>query len=81
MRLKNVERGQGLPQRLLFGIIRVASGYRAPDVVRTLMYRKSWFGAHMGRLTQAVMRGSSEWTIGERELFAAFVSRINQCPF
>ena len=31
--------------------------------------------------TQAVMRGPSEWSIGERELFAAFVSRLNQCDF
>ncbi len=81
MRLKNVERGQTLPHRLLFGIIRVASGHRAPDVVRTLMYRKPWFGEHMGHLTHTIMRGSSEWPVGERELFAAFVSRINQCPF
>ena len=81
MRLKKVERGEGLPIRLLYGIIRVASGFRAPDVVRTLLYRKPWFGAHMNPLTQAVMRGPSEWPIGERELFAAFVSRINQCPF
>jgi len=27
------------------------------------------------------MRGPSEWTVGERELFAAFVSRLNQCVF
>jgi hypothetical protein len=81
MRLKNVERGQTLPHRMLFGIIRVASGFRTPDVVRTLMYQKPWFGQHMSRVTHAVMRGESEWPIGERELFAAFVSRVNQCPF
>jgi AhpD family alkylhydroperoxidase len=23
----------------------------------------------------------SEWSVGERELFAAFVSAQNQCPF
>jgi len=27
------------------------------------------------------MRGESEWSVGERELFAAFVSCQNQCPF
>jgi len=27
------------------------------------------------------MRGPSAWTVGERELFAAFVSRLNQCLF
>jgi len=81
MRLKNVERGQSLPHRLIFFLARVMSGQRMPDVVRTLMYRKRWAGKHLSQLTQAVMRGDSEWPVGERELFAAFVSRINQCPF
>jgi AhpD family alkylhydroperoxidase len=27
------------------------------------------------------MRGPSEWSAGERELFAAFTSQLNQCPF
>jgi len=27
------------------------------------------------------MRGPSMWSVGERELFAAFVSRLNQCVF
>jgi hypothetical protein len=35
----------------------------------------------MMRLTQQVMRGPSPWSLGERELFAAFVSRVNRCPF
>jgi len=81
MRLKNVERGESLPHRLLFFLVRVLSGYRMPDVVRTVMYRKQWFGKPMSRLTHDLMRGPSEWPAGERELFAAFVSRINQCPF
>jgi len=28
-----------------------------------------------------VMRGESEWSPGERELFAGFTSLLNQCPF
>ena len=31
--------------------------------------------------TQAAMRGDSAWTVGEGELFAAFVSRLNACHF
>lgn len=27
------------------------------------------------------MRGPSEWSVGDRELMAAYVSRINQCSF
>ena len=81
MRLKAVERGDRLANRVFYAMIRVVSGFRAPDVVRTLRYRKDFFGApHRGH-TQAVMRGPSAWTVGERELFAAFVSRLNQCLF
>jgi hypothetical protein len=50
-------------------------------VVRTLFYRKEFFGQPFSRLTQQVMRGPSAWTVGEREIFAAFVSRLNQCVF
>jgi len=53
----------------------------APGVVRTLLYRKEFFGKQWGELTQQVMRGPSEWTVGERETFAAVVSRFNQCVF
>jgi hypothetical protein len=81
MRLRNVERGDGIGSKLLFGLIRLVSGFRAPDVVRTLRYHRSVFGDPHSRHTQAVMRGPSDWTVGERELFAAFVSRLNQCVF
>lgn len=81
MRLKKVARGDTLSARLLYGIVRAVSGFRAPDVVRTLKYRQHLFGRPHSAHTQAVMRGPSEWSIGERELFAAFVSRLNQCEF
>jgi len=80
MRLSNVERGH-VPDRLLYAVIRTLSGFRAPDVVRTLRYRKAFFGAPHSAHTQASMRGPSAWSVGERELFAAFVSRLNRCHF
>ncbi len=81
MRLANVERGDSLRARLLFGLIGLLSGYRAPDVIRTLRYRRPFFGGPQSRLTQAVMRGPSDWSVGERELMAAFVSSLNKCRF
>lgn len=81
MRLRNVERGDRLPVRLLYGVIRAVSGFRAPDVVRTLKYRQDLFGRHHSAHTQVVMRGQSAWSIAERELFAAFVSNLNKCHF
>ncbi|HET8647809.1 MAG TPA: hypothetical protein VFO85_20085 [Vicinamibacteria bacterium] len=81
MRLPRLDHGHTLPQKALLVLIRLASGFRAPDVVKTLFYRKPFFGAHQNRLTQAVMRGPSDWSVGERELFAAYVSQLAQCPF
>ena len=81
MRLSNVARGDRLSSRLLYAFVRAVSGFRAPDVVRTLRYRPHLFGRPHSAHTHAVMRGPSEWSVGERELFAAFVSRMNQCHF
>jgi hypothetical protein len=56
-------------------------GTSAPDVTRVLFYRPEMFGMPFSLCLEAVMRGPSDWSVGERELFAAFVSRKNQCPF
>ena len=81
MRLKQVERGHKLPARLKLGLIGLVSGRPAPDVLRTLLYRPTFFGDPFRALMQPAMRGDSRWSAGERELFAAFTSRLNQCPF
>jgi len=51
------------------------------DVVRTLRYRSELFGRPFSAALRQIMRGPSDWPVGERELFAAFVSAQNQCPF
>lgn len=80
MRLKKVHSGHRLPDKALLGFINLVNGH-APGVIRTLWYRKEYFGGPYTELTQQVMRGPSPWTLGEREIFAAFVSRLNQCVF
>ena len=80
MRLHRVHAGHGLRDRAMLGLMRVVMGH-APGVVRTLLYRKAFFGRPFSELTQQVMRGPSPWSVGERETFAAFVSRLNQCVF
>jgi hypothetical protein len=67
MRLQCVERVSGDPEML--------------DVVKTLLYRSEVFGEPFSDLTDLALRGDSDWTAGERELFAAYVSSLNQCPF
>ena len=53
----------------------------APDVIKTLLYRPEVFGRPFSDAVDRAMRGPSEWSAGERELFAAFTSRLNQCLF
>jgi hypothetical protein len=81
MRLRVVEHGHSIGQKIMFGITRLMSGFRASDVRRTLKYRKEFFGDPQCGLTEQVMRGPSGWSVFERELFAAYVSRLNQCLF
>ena len=60
---------------------KVLAGKPVPDVARVLAYHPESFGIPFSECLEDVMRGPSEWSVGERELFAAFVSRKNQCPF
>jgi hypothetical protein len=81
MRLTVVDAGHTWTKKLLLGVIRVASGHRVPDVVRLMFYRPEFFGKPSSALVHALLRGPSEWSVGERELFAAFTSRLNRCEF
>ena len=81
MRVPKVAHGHRLPEKLKLILIRLLGRRRVPDVVKTLMYRPELWGRPMCAWTQAVMRGPSEWSVGERELFAAVTSRLNQCVF
>ncbi len=81
MRLHVVERGHRLPQKLILAMIRLTTRRRVVDIIRTLLYRPKLFGRPISEWTQAVMRGPSDWRVGERELFAAFTSKLNKCRF
>jgi hypothetical protein len=81
MRLDVLDHGHPVRTKVLFAVIRLFSRHRAPDVVKTLRYRPDFFGKLMGELFQEVMRGPSEWSVGDRELMAAYVSRVNACEF
>jgi hypothetical protein len=61
-------------------LLQERDGY-VSDISRALRYRPELFGRPFSELLQEVMKGPSEWTEAERELFAAFVSARSQCPF
>jgi hypothetical protein len=81
MRLKKIENPRRFIPRLLVAGVQALSGMRLPDVLRVVIYRPEFFGRRFGAWMGGIQRGSSEWSAGERELFAAFTSRLNQCPF
>ncbi|MGV3624438.1 MAG: hypothetical protein ACO1OB_26705 [Archangium sp.] len=81
IRLNKVAHGHGLKEKLVLGMFGLMSGRKAPDVVRTLLYRRAFWGDRFNDLLQPVMRGDGAWPIGERELFAAFIANLNRCRF
>lgn len=81
MRLRVLESGHSMGRKLLLLLVRMMTRRRPPDVVRTLFYRPAFFGDPMSAWTNAILRGPSEWSVAERELFAAFTSQLNQCVF
>lgn len=60
--------------------LRERDGY-VSDISLALRHRPELFGEPVSAYFQEVMKGPSAWSEAERELFAAFVSKLNQCPF
>ena len=56
-------------------------GMEPMGVQKTLRYRPEIFGSPFSDALQQVLRGPSDWSPGERELFAAFTSLLNSCHF
>ncbi|MHB8469842.1 MAG: carboxymuconolactone decarboxylase family protein [Gaiellaceae bacterium] len=81
MRLEIVDRGHGPAEAAILEQIRERTGNEPLGVVKTLMYRPEIFGRPFSDALEQVMRGPSDWSAGERELFAGFASLLNQCPF
>jgi hypothetical protein len=77
MRLEAIKRGNRWPNRRFIWLVGKLAKMDPPDVARTMSYRSGFFGGPFGALLQSVMRGPSEWTVGERELFAAYTSYLN----
>jgi hypothetical protein len=81
MRLACVESGHEAQEAAVLDMIRSMSGREPVDVVKTLHYRPEVFGRPFSTVLHLAMRGESDWTPAERELFAAYASYLNQCHF
>jgi uncharacterized peroxidase-related enzyme len=81
MRLDILNHGYGRGTKLLFALIRLFSGHPVPDAARLVFYRPDFYGARAKEFTHEAMRGPSAWSVGDRELMAAYVSKVNESAF
>ena len=81
MRLSVVDSGHAPEEAAVLAMIRERSGHEPLGVVKTLMYRPELFGRPFSDQLETAMRGPSDWSDGERELFAGFTSLLNECHF
>jgi uncharacterized peroxidase-related enzyme len=81
MRLDILNRGYRPGTKLLFALIRLMSGRPLPDAAKLVFYRPDFYGARAKEFTHEAMRGPSAWSVGDRELMAAYVSKVNESAF
>ena len=78
MRLRILDSGHGFGTKTLFALIRTLSRQPVLDVVKLVKYRTDFYGEPMSDVTQKSMRGPSTWSVGDRELMAAYIAQTNQ---
>ena len=81
MRLDVVDHGHEPAEAAILDQIRQMRGVEPVGVLKTLFYRPDLFGWPFSAALDVAMRGRTDWSDGECELFAGFVSSLNQCPF
>jgi len=81
MRLDILNRGYNPATKLLFAVIGVFSRQPVPDAAKLTFYRPGFYGARAKEFTHEAMRGPSAWSVADRELMAAFVSKVNDSVF
>jgi alkylhydroperoxidase family enzyme len=81
MRLRILDSGHGFGTKVLFALIRTASRQPVLDVIKLVKYRADFYGRPLSALAHEAMRGPSTWSVGDRELMAAFVAKTNRCEF
>ena len=81
MRLDILNRGYSPATKLLFAVIRLFSGHPVPDAAKLVFYRPDFYGGRAKEFTHEAMRGPSAWSVADRELMAAYVSKVNESAF
>ena len=80
MRLRCLEKPRGLAQRLRFAMMRALAG-RVPASILALSYQRDLCGKFLAPCYHQGLGRAREWSVGEIEIFAAFVSNLNHCQY
>jgi uncharacterized peroxidase-related enzyme len=81
MRLSILDTGHGFGTKALFAFIRAVSRQSTPPPLKLISYRPDFFGTYTRQVTHEAMRGPSAWSVADRELMAAFISKVNECEY
>ena len=81
MRLDVLNHGYRPGTKLLFALIQLFSRQPVPDAAKLVFYRPDFYGSRAKEFTHEAMRGPSAWSVGDRELMAAYVSRVSGSEF
>ncbi|MGA8599688.1 MAG: carboxymuconolactone decarboxylase family protein [Bryobacteraceae bacterium] len=74
-----LDRGHSFGTKALFALIRIFSRQPVLDVIKFVKYRPNFYDPQ--EMTHEAMRGPSGWSVGDRELMAAFVAKNNECEW
>lgn len=81
MRLDILNSGYRPGTKVLFAVIQLFSRQPVPDAAKLVFYRPDFYGTQAKKFTHEAMRGPSAWSVGDRELMAAYVSKVNDSAF
>ncbi|WP_112241214.1 carboxymuconolactone decarboxylase family protein [Kribbella monticola] len=81
MRLDILNHGYSRGTKVLFAMIRLFSRQPVPDAAKLVFYRPDFYGTLAKKFTHEAMRGPSAWSVADRELIAAYVSKMNNSAF
>ena len=81
MRLDILNHGYSPGTKLLFALIQLFSRHPVPDAAKLVFYRPDFYGSRAKEFIHEAMRGPSAWSLADRELMAAYVSKVNESAF
>lgn len=81
MKLPSILKSKSLLGRLKLFASTVAMRGQPPTILAVLLHRPEFFGRSAARYVHALLRAPGDWTVGERELFASYVAKLNNCKY